>query len=92
MANTRKEKPDWFLLIDKIKAVIKVEMGTTAELAEYVGVAKARPFEWLGRKIEPKAQKVLQIQKWVMVKQGEIDQVPSIQAAYTKAMKHMGKS
>ena len=92
MANTRKEKPDWFLLIDKIKAICEIDMGTYQDLTAFVDVAPARYFEWVRGKIEPKAQVVLLIQKWVAVKEAQIFAIPAKGSIYKKALANSKKS
>lgn len=92
MSNTRKEKPDWFLLIDKIKAIIEVlELDSPNDLATFVGVAKARPHEWIAGKMEPKAQKVILIQKWVEAREAVIE-IQGLGPKYEKALVKARKS
>jgi hypothetical protein len=92
MGNTRKEKPDWFLLIDRIKAIAEVGMGDQHTCASFVGVAPARYFEWISGKVEPKAQTALLIQKWVGTVEAQIHAIPSKIEPYKKALANAKKS
>lgn len=64
MALTRKDKPDWFALTDRVKAIFELEIATQAELARFLKVPDQRIREWIQHVREPKAQIVLSIQKW----------------------------
>lgn len=84
---TRKESPDWFILLDKIKAILEIEMGTNTDLATFLGVVQSRTSEWrLGMK-EPKAQTVIKIQKWIAGKEAQIFSIPSKIQPYKSAIK-----
>ncbi len=69
---TRKEKPDWFALIDKVKAIREMEMGSGRELAKFLGVPDQRATEWICYRKEAKAQTTLGIQNWVKLKESQI--------------------
>lgn len=91
MDATRKEKPDWFNLVDRIKAIREVKMGNGRELSERLGVVEQRLTEYLTRVREPKAQTTLEIQEWVEEKEAEINRLPARLAAYNKALKKFAK-
>jgi len=92
MANTRKEKPDWFQLCDKLKAIVEIEAGTYQDLCAFVDVAPARYFEWVSGKREPSAQKALMIQKWVKCVEDKIFGDAVFTAAYGKELRNVKKS
>ena len=90
--HTRKEKPDWFKLIDKLKAIVSSGAGTFHDLTAFVDVAPARYFEWISGKIEPKAQTVLMIQKWIAAQEELLKNSPVKGTAYRKALANPKKS
>ena len=76
--------------IDKLKAIVAIEAGTYQDLCAFVDVAPARYFEWVSGKIEPKAQTVLMIQKWIANRESEMG--PMMKAEYEKEIKNVRKS
>ena len=90
MANTRKEKPDWYELCDKLKAIVVIEAGTYQDLCAFVDVAPSRYFEWVARKREPSAQKALMIQKWVAQTEAAMTTEKTIE--YKTEIKNVRKS
>lgn len=66
---TRKQKPDWFSLIDKIKAIREMDMGSNVELGQYVKAKHQRVMEWITGSREAKAQTALNMQDWVHSKE-----------------------
>lgn len=69
MALTRKDKPQWFELIDKIKAIRELEYGNGRELAEHLGVAEPRVTEWVTHMREAKADTAMKIEDWIEKKE-----------------------
>jgi DNA-binding transcriptional regulator YiaG len=67
MALTRKDKPDWFALTDRVRAIFELEIATQAELARFLKVPDQRVREWIQHVREPKAQIVLSILTWANV-------------------------
>lgn len=66
MALTRKDKPDWFALTDRVKAIFELEIATQAELARFLKVPDQRVREWIQHVREPKAQIVLSMERWII--------------------------
>ncbi len=92
MALTRKDKPDWFALTDRVKAIFELEIATQAELARFLKVPDQRVREWIQHVREPKAQIVLSIEKWVSVQEVELNGDVSESKRYAEAIKNYAKS
>lgn len=87
----RKDKPDWFALIDQVKAIREVEMGTGRDLAKVLGVNETRITEWVCYMREAKAQKTLEIRQWVSVKITEINDAGKT-VAYQTALRKVRRN
>jgi len=77
----RKDKPDWFALMDRVKAICNImavererqengqyiasEPSGLSSLAKAIRSNAQRVHEWTSFKREPKAQTVLKILEWV---------------------------
>lgn len=90
MALQRKDKPDWFALIDKVKAIRELGEAASRDLARHLGVHESRTTEWICGLREAKAQKVLEIQEWVAAMEDRIRTKGKI-AAYSKIVKRLSK-
>jgi hypothetical protein len=91
MALLRKDKPDWFALIDKVKAIREIEMGTGRDLAAALRVNETRITEWVCYMREAKAQKTLEIEQWVVAKEREISEY-NLEAKYIAALRKVRRS
>ncbi len=89
MALTRKDKPDWFALTDRVKAIFELEIATQAELARFLKVPDQRVREWIQHVREPKAQIVLQIQIWTHLEEQRMS--PQLTTASLKIVKNLRK-
>lgn len=66
MALVRKDKPDWFALTDRVRAIFELEIASQAALARFLKVPDQRVREWIQHVREPKAQIVLSIERWIV--------------------------
>lgn len=73
MATKSADKSEWNALIQKVKAIREMGIATAQELADYIKAPKQRLTEWIGGKKEPRAEKTLEIQKWVKLKEDDLE-------------------
>jgi transcriptional regulator with XRE-family HTH domain len=93
MADTilkRSDKPEWFALVDRVKAIREVKAATYQQLADYLGVTQQRLTEWFGLKREARAEKVLEIQRWVNEREEEMELTTRID--YRKIVKRLKRN
>lgn len=83
MSLERKEKPNWFKLIDHVKAIRETGFKTARDLASELGLPEQRISEWIGGKKEPRAEVALEIKAWISKCEAEMS--PAERMAYVKA-------
>lgn len=91
MTIERNEKPTWFGLIDKIKAIRLMNYGSGSELATFLDCPYPRISEWVNGHKEPKAEIVLRIQEWIKIKEQAIFRNTELSAQYKKIVQHIRK-
>lgn len=81
------EKPEWFALLIKVKAIREIGIASASDLAEFIKSPPQRINEWINGHKEPRAEKTLEIKNWIEVQEAKIDEAVNLD--YVKIQKQL---